>query len=67
MADQGLGSPNMDESMKKEIQSKGGRASRSGGNSSSASRAGGSSTSGRGSKEGQIKGGKNSHDNQYTV
>lgn len=27
----------------------------------------GSNTSGRGSKEGQVKGGKHSHDNQYTA
>jgi hypothetical protein len=62
MADQGLGSPNMDEATKKAIQSEGGKASRS----SRASR-GSNSSSGRGSKEGQIKGGKNSHDNQYTA
>ena len=62
MADQGLGSPNMDEAKKKEIQSEGGKASRS----SRAGR-GGSNSSGRGNKEGQIKGGKNSHDNQYTA
>jgi hypothetical protein len=61
MADQGLASPNMDEAMKKEIQSEGGKASRSG-----RAKRGGSTTSGRGSKEGQIKGGKHSHDNQYT-
>jgi hypothetical protein len=61
MADRGLGSPNMDEAKKKEIQSEGGKASRS----SRASR--GSTSTGRGSKEGQVKGGKHSHDNQYTV
>jgi len=61
MADQELGSPNMDEAKKKEIQSKGGQASRSGTSTS------GGSTSGRGSKQSQIKGGKHSHDNQYTA
>jgi hypothetical protein len=49
--DQGLGSPNMNESKKKEIQSKGGQAT-GGKNLSSQARS---------------KGGKNSHDNQYTA
>lgn len=51
MADQGLGSPNMDESKKKEIQKKGGEAT-GGKNLSRADRA---------------RGGKHSHDNQNTV
>jgi hypothetical protein len=38
-----------------------------GGKMSSRSRGSNASTSGRGSKEGQIKGGKHSHDNQYTA
>jgi general stress protein YciG len=50
MADQGLGSPNMDEAKKKEIQSKGGMAT-GGKNLSRAARS---------------KGGKSSHSNQYT-
>jgi hypothetical protein len=54
------------DNLSEEARAKGGKMSHSGGRSKS-SNAGGSTTSGRGSKEGQIKGGKNSHDNQYTV
>jgi hypothetical protein len=61
MADQGLGSPNMDPAKKKDIQSKGGQTPRSG------TSTGSTNTTGRGSKEGQVKGGKHSHDNQYTA
>jgi general stress protein YciG len=61
------GFASMDDSKQEEIARKGGKASHSGGRSNASSASRGSTTSGRGSKEGQRKGGKNSHDNQYTV